>query len=810
MKLRAYPLIILSTAVALPVLISGAATKRVSLSDNWRFRFTETDPHADSSYRAALMAVDTIVNLPHDFQIHTPWVAPAADDTLDLSDAAANIRSRLSSRGFKECTSGSYTRSVTLPPEFAGKRVLLDIEGIMLNGKAFIDDSLVLSLPYGYLGDEVDVTDILSDGKPHRLRIEASTGTPENSRWYTGGGLYRDVSLYATDPDLYFGRHGLYVTTDSITEGSAKIHYSTDVNARKDSLFTLTAAIYDKDNKEIAKRTDTIRVDSRWRHREYTPESFTVYNPELWDTSNPVLYRLDVTLHNSEGEITDSISSPFGIRTIEYSPEFGFKLNGNKVFLKGIANHHTLGPLGAAAYPDAIEQRLRLLKKFGFNHIRTSHNPYSKEFLDLCDRYGFLVVDELYDKWVPRYTGGVTSFEERWQSDIPEFITRDRNHPSVIMWSLGNELQGYADLPFNDWGVTSYKLQKTLLERYDKPRPVTVAMHPRRRDLATDSLPAPLALETDIAAYNYRYMYFPGDRRRFPNLIFYQSEANLSNMGPNYWEPDTASVVGLAYWGMIDYLGESNGWPAKGWNLGVFDISLQPKPMAYFLKSIFDSRSPVAKIAIDDPHAISYEWNGVEMKRSDLRSHWNFAEGDSLNVILFTNADSGELFINGKSMGKVLNDTVNLRKRNRLSWDGVPYRSGVVTACAYRDGKIVARDTLFTAGKARRLEITTSKPATPVNDKSLVFVDIAAVDKKGIIDPFADDLLEFEVSGPAQIVAVANGDIYSNEEFTGNRRKLYRGKAQVILRLTGTSSSTPAKPVTLTIKGTNLKRIVKL
>ncbi len=209
-------------------------------------------------------------------------------------------------------------------------------------------------------------------------------------------------------------------------------------------------------------------------------------------------------------------------------------------------------------------------------------------------------MDELCDKWLTKFAGGRTEWLNLWQHDIPEFIRRDRNHPSVVMWSLGNELQTYWDLPFADWGVTPYRMQKVLLRRYDITRPITVAMHPRGRDLRTDSLPAPLALETDIASYNYRYMYFPGDSRHFPNMIFYQSEANTAMMGSNFYEMNLDKVVGLAYWGMIDYLGESNGWPSKGWSQGIFDISLEPKPIAYFLRSMFKPEEPVVHIGIVD------------------------------------------------------------------------------------------------------------------------------------------------------------------------------------------------------------------
>ena len=223
----------------------------------------------------------------------------------------------------------------------------------------------------------------------------------------------------------------------------------------------------------------------------------------MWDTEHPNLYTVEATLYNEKGVAVDRVKERFGIRTIEITPEQGFLLNGKKVLLKGYANHHSLGALGAAAYPRAIEKRIKLMKTYGINHIRTSHNPYSREFIELCDENGILVVDELYDKWTRQHTGGRVPFEALWQKDVPEWIKRDRNSPSVVMWSLGNELQQDANQPYNDFGVTMYKLMRTLVARYDSTRLVTVAMHPRYRNWQTDSLPCDLAMVTDVQAYNY-------------------------------------------------------------------------------------------------------------------------------------------------------------------------------------------------------------------------------------------------------------------------------------------------------------------
>lgn len=724
------------------------------------------------------------VNLPHDFQIHQPWVAPSADERPDLDNPMANIKSRLSSRGFKEMGIGWYRKSFVPSEEWKGKRVLLDFEGIMLVGDVFLNGQYIGGTDYGYLGFEIDITDKLDFGKENMILVKADTGKPENSRWYTGGGLYRDVNIIVTDPQQYFTRHPLSIVTRKADTKLSSIVVGAEIatHLKTDSII-VGIDVMSPDGTIVYSCKKKHRNNRKQKIREFYLDSISINNARLWDCDFPNLYTLTASLYRPDGSLADQVSERFGLRSVEFSPDFGMKLNGKKVLLKGIANHHTLGALGAAAYPRAMEKRIQLLKEFGFNHIRTSHNPYSKSFLDLCDEYGILVVDELYDKWTTQYAGGRKEWNEQWQHDIPEWIRRDRNHPSVIFWSLGNELQMIPDLPYNDWGVTPYKLQKVLLNRYDSTRPVTVAMHPRGRNELTDSLPAPLALETDIAAYNYRYMYFPGDSKRFPWMMFYQSEANTSGMGANFFGMNLDKVIGLAYWGMIDYLGESHGWPAKGWTQGVFDISLQPKPMAFFLKSFFKPEEPVVRIGIIDGEDNTV-WNEVMVGTKKLSSHWNRKQGCKVALYTFTNADEVELLVNGKSLGRKKNDISDVQKRNRIFWDNVPYEPGNIEAVAYKVGSSepVSRHRIETSGNAVRLKAVYDNHTWKADGKDLQYLSISAVDKDGRLDCLENASVTFEVDGPAEIIGVINGDMNSEELTVGNQRRLYDGTLSVILR----------------------------
>lgn len=399
---------------------------------------------------------------------------------------------------------------------------------------------------------------------------------------------------------------------------------------------------------------------------------------------------------------------------------------------------------------------------------------------------------------------------ESLAKDVPEWVKRDRNHPSVVMWSLGNELQQYSNLPFNDWGVTAYKLQKELLHRYDDTRLTTVAMHPRYRNLETDSIPADLAIETEVNSYNYRYMYFPGDSKRYPEKTFYQSEASVAAMGPNFYEMDRDKVIGLAYWGAIDYLGESMGWPVKGWNQGVFDLSLQSKPDAYFVKSMFTDE-PTVHIGVIEKSGGNIQWNGINVSAGKLSENWNREAGEKVSLYTYTNGDEVELFLNGKSLG-VKKNSNDPKLRARIKWDNIAYAPGTLVAVAKKNGKVVARHQIETTGEAVALKLVPDVETWHADGKDLMHVRIYAVDKKGrrvlnMKDAKAFDKLTFTVKGDANIVAVDNGNIASDELHIGKtqlektiQRNLFQGSALVILR----AGNKPGK-IELSVAGEKMK-----
>jgi beta-galactosidase len=730
------------------------------------------------------------VNVPHDFQIEQPWVAPAADEKADNTDVAANIKSRLSSRGFKEMGKGYYRLHYTPSKSLEGQRVLIDFEGVMYTADIYVNMKRVGGTNYGYVGFEIDITNELKYGEDNLIEVVADTREPGNSRWYTGGGLIRNVSIIATPKDLYFGRHPLYITTRENRFVSIGAEFT---NRTKEQSTHIAVQITGPDGETVYNETTSLKRHKMARtQEERIATDVEIKEPKIWDLDTPYLYTVKAQLLREDGTVADETCETFGIRTIEFRPDFGMKLNGKKVLLKGYANHHTLGALGAAAYPKAIEKRLKLIKQFGMNHIRSSHNPYSRDFIKLCDKYGILLVDELYDKWTRQHTGGKVTFEEHWQQEVPEWVKRDRNSPSVVLWSLGNELQQDPNMPFNDFGVTMYKLQKTLLQRYDSTRLVTVAMHPRYRNWETDSLPHDLAMQTDIQAYNYRYMYFPGDGRRFPWMTFYQSEASTSAMGPNFFEMNLDKVIGLAYWGAIDYLGESQGWPAKGWAQGVFDISLEPKPKAYFMKSFFMPEEPLVHIAVIDSKN-DVMWNGVQTGNDGMSDHWCRQPGTELTLVTYTNADEVELRLNGKSLGRKQNPKGDSKKRNQIKWEGITYADGKLEAIAYNSGKAVARHQIETTGKAVSLRVTPEDSEWRADGTDLMHLRIEAVDNKGRRVPMAQDELKFEIEGDASIVAVSNGDINSDELNVTDHRHLWNGSALVILRAGKTASKVTLK-----------------
>ena len=791
--------ILLSFLVLQSVLVFAQEQPRVSQLFNfdWKFR-------AGDLKEAQLVTYDDddwrVLDLPHDFQIEQTW---------DESAGGA--------RGFKAMGTGWYRKHFKANPAWKGKRVLLDFEGIMLVGDVWVNGRKVGSTDYGYLGFETDITDLLKYDEDNVVAVWASTGKKNGSRWYTGGGLFRDVHLVIKNP-IAIARHGVFVSTPKITEQRAEVSVQVELEGiRNKSLdIEINARILAPDGKTVAGTRGKAPQKSKLQTVEVSLPIVTVDSPGLWSCETPNLYTAEVSLVQ-DGKVIDCVTETFGIRTLEFSPDFGFKLNGKKLFLKGISNHHDLGAVGVAAFDRAIERQFQLMKRFGYNHIRSSHNPYSESFLKLADKYGILVVDELIDKWSDNsYWGGRVPFTQLWYQMIPEWIKRDRNHPSVILWSLGNELQMREDLagfPTGDWGVTTYRIFDVLVKRYDKTRKTTVAMFPARAgaigknepEFNTKVYPPELATVTEVSSFNYRYLNYAQYLEKCPHMTVYQSEATTNELAAPFFGMDHDKMVGLAYWGAIEYWGESNGWPKKGWNFSFFNHCLEPYPQAYLIKSAF-CEEPLVHIGVMDNGKEAIEWNDIMVGSLSLASHWNWATGSMQNLYTYTNADEVELLVNGKSMGIRKNDRTDITRRNIIYWENIPYgKGGNIIAVARNNGKEVARHRLETAGKATALKMVVENPEDwKADGMDLQYVKVYAVDNKGRVVPDTKDEVTFKVSGAARLSAVDNGDHFTDELFTGNTKKLHKGFIMAILR-----SDRSGGEVVITASSKGLKDTVK-
>jgi len=728
------------------------------------------------------------LDLPHDFQFEQPW-----DKTASRG------------RGFKAMGVGWYRKTFKADAKWKGKQVLLDFEGIMLSGEVWVNGKKIGGTDYGYLGFEADIAGIINYDSDNVVAVRSSTGEMANSRWYTGGGLFRDVHLVVKDT-ISIARHGIFITTPNISAQSAQVSVQVEVSGIKNKKYELeiNTIIFSPQGKQVAETKTLAPQDSKLATVEVLLPEVNVANPQLWDCETPNLYTAEVEL-KLNGKVIDKLKKRFGIRTITFSREYGLKLNGKKVFLKGVANHHDLGAVGAAAYKTSIARMMDQLKAFGFNHIRTSHNPYSESFFDLADEKGILVVDELYDKWGSTVAwAGNAPWNDLWYKNVAEWIKRDRNHPSVVLWSFGNELQFQEErwgFPTGDWGVTTYRILDVVAKRYDPTRKTTVAMYPARAGgiikAAADFnakgkiVPPELSTVTDVASFNYCWVDYKEYLKHAPNMIIYQSEAVTNELAAPFFGMDRDKMVGLAYWGGIEYWGESSGWPNKGWNYSFFNHSLEPNPQAYLIKSAF-SDQPLVQIGVVDSEAEAHLWNDVMVGRKYISSHWNREEGAKYNIYTYTNADEVELLINGKSAGVQQNNT-DMIKRNVIFWQDVPFTPGKITAIARKGGKIVAQQELETTGKAVKLVLEAENADWKADGMDLQYVKVYAVDSKGRKVPNATGELTFDVNGAASLIAVDNGDHSSDELFAGNKKGLYKGFAMAILRAAQTAGKVKLK-----------------
>ena len=756
----------------------------------WRFSLgnpegAERTDYDDSDWRT--------LDLPHDYQFEQPWA-----------------ENENKGRGFKRMCEGWYRKTFNVPESLKGRRVLLDFEGVMYVSDVYVNGKKVASNEYGYTGFEADITKAVHYGGDNVVAVYSNTGAVNASRWYTGGGIYRNVWLDATN-DTRIARHGLYVTTEG-----EKVKVQVQVVGWQRHDIKVVTRVKDSQGQVVAEAERTMPDHTIQNNTEVQMPDMAVSAPKLWDIDSPELYSVEATLVEN-GVTIDSVADRFGFRTIEYGPDFGFKLNGRKVFLAGIANHHDMGAVGVAAYRSAVERQLRTLKSFGYNAIRCSHNPYSDDFYRIADEVGLLVVDELIDKWSDKdYWGGRKPFMSIWPELIKEWVKRGRNHPSVVLWSLGNELQTRSDwsgYQTDDWGITTYRIFDQMVKRYDRTRPTTVAMFPARAgaqrntpDFKTYLVPPELACATEVASFNYQWDAYHGYYDHQPDLILFQSEAVTNQQQQPFYGMDQKRGVGLCWWGAIEYWGESNGWPKKGWNYSFFSHTLQPFPQAYLIKACVQPEKKLVHIGVVDGKGESLEWNDIKVGQQKISRNWNQKAGSHPNVFTYTNADEVELFYNGKSLGVQKNDTTVIAKRNVILWSGIDYgQGGKLIAVARTAGKEVARDVLETTGKAVTLKVVEEEKGWTADGMQLKYLNIYAVDSKGRTVPDAADSVRVEVAGEAQFVALDNGDHYTDELFLDVKsKKMLSGYAQCILRSTRKGGKVKVKVTSPTLKSANL------
>jgi beta-galactosidase len=779
-----------SLGVASP--LQHADGRRSSFNDGWKFHLGES---AGAQQPAFADATWTALRLPHDWAIAGPF-----DRTLNPHTGGLPIAGV-----------GWYRKSFRLPRGAKGRFVSVEFDGAMANAQVWLNGTLLGGRPYGYIGFGFDLTPYLRrDGAANVLAVRLAPEV-DSSRWYPGAGVYRNVWLDVTGP-LHVARWGTYVTTPEVSAQHATVAVRTEVRNRGAAAagVSVRTRVLDAAGRAVAETTQALNIAP---DGTATAEaSLPVAQPQLWDVERPYLYAL-VTDVLESGAVVDHYLTPFGIRGIAFDRERGFLLNGRVVRLHGVCLHHDLGALGAAVNRRATERQLQILKAAGVNAIRTSHNPPSPELLEYADRLGFLVLDEAFDMWrIPKVRNGYSNYYDEWsERDVRDMVRRDRNHPSIIMWSIGNEIpeQGSAD------GWQEARRLTDFFHAEDPTRPTTSAF-----SSPDDAIRNKLAEAVDIPGFNYAPNQYQRILEEHPGWIIYGSETAscVSSRGvyhlplekyekhaslqlssydiiapPWAYCPDVEfdaqeripRLLGEFVWTGFDYLGEptpffdaesdtSHDWPARSSYFGMVDLAGFPKDRYYLYQSMWTS-TPMVHVL---PH-----WN------------WPGHEGQPIPVMVYSNAAEVELFLNGVSLGvqktrsvpielpvgSDVSETHRFPSKYRLLWQ-VPYRPGALRALARTGGVEVAREDVHTAGKAARVRLVADRNTIHADGDDLSFITARVEDADGQLVPDADSLITFKVSGAGSIVAVDNGNAATVEAFHADQRHAFNGLALLIVR----------------------------
>lgn len=762
--------------------------QRLLMDLNWKFSQADTigadkTVFNDSKWR--------VLNLPHDWSIESEFIQNTPTG---------------GGGGYLPTGIGWYRKHFNLPKSSISKSVWIEFDGVYQNSDVWINGHHLGHYPNGYMSFYYDLTPYIKAGE-NIISVRVDNSLQPNTRWYSGSGIYRHVWLNIANT-LHVAQWGTYITTTEVDSSSALVNIKTKIdNSRSVSQnVVVRSVIVDAKGNEIATKESPVSISSK--DQTDAEQTVTITRPDLWSLESPTLYTVR-SIVLEKGKQIDEVISSFGIRDIKYDENKGFLLNGKAVKMKGVCLHHEAGSVGAAVPKGVWVRRLQILKEMGCNAIRTSHNPVAPEFLELCDQMGFLVQNEIFDVWrAGKVKYDYANYFNQWsQHDLVNFIHRDRNHPSVVMWSAGNEI-GEQGQP------KGYEVLRPLIEtfhREDPGRPVTTG----NDHIADDNSPATpefLAM-LDIVGYNYvdrwrarRELFYDLDKRAHPNWKMVGTEnISISGIRGNYfgggfgridssdirpanmgtviraeqlWKFTSLHdyVIGDFMWTGIDYLGEAR-WPAKNASSGVIDLCGFPKDAYYFYQSQWTTK-PVIHLS---PH-----WN------------WKGREGKVIPVMAYTNCDTVELFLNGKSFGMkalefprpgnagawnrydrppVGNTTADLH----LMWD-VPYEAGVLKAVGRKGGKIVIEEEIRTTGKPAGFRLSVDRTTIEANPEDVVHIKIEVVDEAGNLIPDAAEPVQIVVEGAGRLIGLDNGNPVDHTSMKSDKRNTFNGLALAVVQ----------------------------
>ena len=779
------PLLLLSFGFVVSMAQDGSQLRTVSFDGNWRFK-------KDSAIDASPMSFDDsrwrTLDLPHDWSIED---LPAGQAGLpNQSDSVVGPFTTKSvgttATGYTVGGIAWYRKHFTLN-NTSNKRVAIYFDGVYMNSDVWINGHHLGNHPYGYTPFYYDLTPYLKQNGENVLAVRVRN-EGKNSRWYSGSGIYRHVFLTITNP-VHIEQWGVYITTPNVSETSASVNIQTAIfNDRQNGQpLKLRAKILNAKNNVVATTETNIPIS----HNVPISQTIELSGPHLWSTESPYLYHAVTDILQGE-KIIDHVVTNFGIRSINITADKGFLLNGKPVELKGGCVHHDNGPLGAAAIDRAEERKAELLKHFGYNAVRTSHNPPSIQFLDACDRLGIIVIDEAFDQWQrhknPEDYG--LYFDTCWQQDIDAMVLRDRNHPSVIFWSIGNEINERADAE----GIVITKKLRDEVKRLDNTRPVTEALcffwdHPNYK---WDTTAAAYAL-LDVGGYNYQWQVYETDHAKYPQRIMMGTESFPLQAFENWQKVEQHPyVIGDFVWTAMDYLGETgightsldnntkfvmefpwfNAW------CGDIDLIGGKKPQSYY-RDVLWSRSKL-EMLVHSP---------VPEGRKEAVSFWGWpdesaaytfpgTEGRPLQVHVYTRYDSVRLVLNGRTIG-----VQNASDQTKLTASfNINYEPGELKAIGLKNGKAVDSVVFKTAGKAAGIRLVADRKNIHANPNDLAYVTAEVIDANGNVVPDAAVLLHFSVSGNGKIIATGNASPSGMESMQQPQHKTFKGRCLAIVQ----------------------------